>query len=294
MEAVAGVIIGLLLSLSLGGLFIWQRRRRQRKAARTLIHSPFTLVPDGAAAEKVPLPDVPNTDARSISTMRREFLQNELRAAKEQILNIEDSEVGSTVATPGSVSGRILRKFTRSTTLTEVGSSEVSQLKPTYASDNIPKHRISREGNANLDVKRCSESDGSTSIVHSPNPSPSYLRRNLLEETRALTTDPWSAQPMYCPGSIAVDLWAIDMRGSGGIDKLSNSVMEYTLRFYDPRDRSQPEIISYLDGAQISPEWGEIWPPNAASTARCSLRVDMKSSHVGKLAKIHEEPVEII
>ncbi|KAJ7629830.1 hypothetical protein B0H17DRAFT_1150445 [Mycena rosella] len=230
MKAVAGVIIGLLLSLSLGGLFIWQRRRRQRKAARTLIHSPFTLVPDGAAAEKVPLPDVPNTDARSISTMRREFLQNELRAAKEQILNIEDSEVGSTVATPGSVSGRILRKFTRSTTLTEVGSSEVSQLKPTYASDNIPKHRISREGNANLDVK-------------SPNPSPSYLRRNLLEETRALTTDPWSAQPMYCPGSIAVDLWAIDMRGSGGIDKLSNSVMEYTLRFYDPRDRSQPEII---------------------------------------------------
>ncbi|KAJ7445639.1 hypothetical protein FB451DRAFT_1189054 [Mycena latifolia] len=137
--AIAGILIGVLSLISLAGLCVWRRRLRQNVLARrTLAASPFILLPFSVVPPTPPLPSAPeNNDARSISasTVRQQFLQNEVRAAKEKMVDLEDLErrTWSTNATEASVPSRILRILSTrsaSTMRTAPGSSDlVAQLR---------------------------------------------------------------------------------------------------------------------------------------------------------------------
>ncbi|KAJ7433307.1 hypothetical protein B0H11DRAFT_2122412 [Mycena galericulata] len=128
--AIVGIVLGVCSILSLGILLlVWLRRRRnrRRKSFTSLISipSPASVTPypsNGNASD--------DSDAGNISTVRRQYLQNELRAAQEKMVDTEDVEghVDSTRTTRGSFpesKRRILRLLsTRSTTTTASGSTD--------------------------------------------------------------------------------------------------------------------------------------------------------------------------
>ncbi|KAJ7445635.1 hypothetical protein FB451DRAFT_1189050 [Mycena latifolia] len=138
-EAIAGIDIGIFALVSLTGLCVWRRRCRQHVLTRrTLAASPFILLPSDVAPPTPPLPSGPeNSGARSISasTVRQQFLQNELRAAQEKRVDLEDLEqrTWSTNATEASVPSRIMRMLSTrsaSTMRTVLGLSDlVAQLR---------------------------------------------------------------------------------------------------------------------------------------------------------------------
>lgn len=122
--AIIGIVLGtcfIIFSVAILLFLLRRRRRRQQKAEITATPFPVSS-PRTIASRNGNVPDT--SDTRSISTVRRQYLRNELRAAQEKIANIEDLETGtlSMRATQGSTAGRLLRLFsTRSASSTGSG-----------------------------------------------------------------------------------------------------------------------------------------------------------------------------
>ncbi|KAJ7445627.1 hypothetical protein FB451DRAFT_1292656 [Mycena latifolia] len=141
---IAGIAIGILFTILLAGLCVWRIRRRQQQAVfvqLTRAASPFTLLPSRRAAPAPPIPTIravpENSDARSISasTIRQQYLRNEVRAAQEKLVDLGDLDrrTWSTSATRASASSRLLRMLSTrsaSTTRTAPASPDlVAQLR---------------------------------------------------------------------------------------------------------------------------------------------------------------------
>ncbi|KAJ7445629.1 hypothetical protein FB451DRAFT_1189043 [Mycena latifolia] len=170
--AIAGIVIGILYLLSLAiGLCIWRRRRRQHVLAHPgLAASPFILLPSGTTT---PIPSrrivADNSDAR---TIRQEFLENELRAAQEKMVDVEDLERDTSVGETGTRDSRPRRimhfRSLRSTGATGSRASEdlVSELEAARTRNEAQEARI-RE----LEAHMSSEVD----LGLSAEPPPKYM-----------------------------------------------------------------------------------------------------------------------
>ncbi|KAJ7142527.1 hypothetical protein C8R44DRAFT_760777 [Mycena epipterygia] len=131
--AIVGIVLGVCsVILLLAILLVLLRRRRRRKQQADFAAIPF-LVSSPQTVASIPrnvnAPDI--SDTRCISTVRRQYLRNELRATQEKINNIEELETLSRRATRGSTTSRLLRLIsTRSTSSTKSGLRDVvSELK---------------------------------------------------------------------------------------------------------------------------------------------------------------------
>ncbi|KAJ7743235.1 hypothetical protein DFH07DRAFT_835680 [Mycena maculata] len=121
--AIVGIAIGICSIIALVSLLLWTRRRRQQH---------FTASPDPffSPAEVTSFPFnrsvADNSEARAVSEVRRQYLQNELRATQEKMGDMQDLERRtSTRTTLGPKRGRILRLLSmRSTSSTGSGPSD--------------------------------------------------------------------------------------------------------------------------------------------------------------------------
>ncbi|KAJ7438663.1 hypothetical protein B0H11DRAFT_2254476 [Mycena galericulata] len=113
--AVIGIILGTFSILSLAILLVWLRRRHQLRQQNTYANdmsastpNPYPVFfPDLSSAIPINHIDTTdNSDARSITKVRREYLRNELRAAQEKIIHIQNLERRPS-STRGA--GRIMR-----------------------------------------------------------------------------------------------------------------------------------------------------------------------------------------
>ncbi|KAJ6526791.1 hypothetical protein B0H19DRAFT_545339 [Mycena capillaripes] len=109
-----GAIIGILLAIcsiiALGALLFWfrRRRRRQKDSYVNIVPAPYPiLVADIATAIPSNNNSADNSDARRITKVRQQFLRNELRAAQENIVHIQNLERQTSSARGRA--GRILR-----------------------------------------------------------------------------------------------------------------------------------------------------------------------------------------
>ncbi|KAF8139388.1 hypothetical protein K438DRAFT_712966 [Mycena galopus ATCC 62051] len=78
--AIMGVIIAICLMLVVAALPVWlrRRRRRQKNSYTNIVPTPY------------PILSADNSDAQTIIKVRQQFLRNELRAAQEQIIQIQN------------------------------------------------------------------------------------------------------------------------------------------------------------------------------------------------------------
>ncbi|KAF8216821.1 hypothetical protein K438DRAFT_1797894 [Mycena galopus ATCC 62051] len=85
--AIIGVVLAVCLIISLAIFLCGRRRRRYASTARGV--SPFAVHTTHIQMKNDPTND---SDSQSVSTVRRWYLQNELRAAQEKIANIQQVE----------------------------------------------------------------------------------------------------------------------------------------------------------------------------------------------------------
>ncbi|KAJ7142505.1 hypothetical protein C8R44DRAFT_193244 [Mycena epipterygia] len=124
--AIIGIVLGTcFIVLSLAILLVLLRRRRRRQQQADFAANPYPVASSHTVASIPRNGNAPdNSDTRSITTVRRQYLRNELRAAQEKIVNIEESETRtiSMRATQSSTPGRLLRLIsTRSASSTGSG-----------------------------------------------------------------------------------------------------------------------------------------------------------------------------
>ncbi|KAJ7445833.1 hypothetical protein FB451DRAFT_1188906 [Mycena latifolia] len=172
-----------------------------------------------------------NSDARSISasTVRQQFLQHELRAAQEKMVDLEELErrTWSTNATEASVPSRILRMLSTrsaSTTRTLPGSSDlVAQLRER---NEAQAARI-RELEAQMNF------EWALGLSDDPSPGPLYEWFNLAPRC-------WSNSPFGWLHS----LWSVESLQNGSVDRPSprRSPLHYDLH-----------VLNYYSN-QISPQ----------------------------------------
>ncbi|KAJ7110941.1 hypothetical protein C8R44DRAFT_742716 [Mycena epipterygia] len=95
-EALIGIVIGICSMVSLAVFLLWLKRRRRQEpqeAYADVVTAPYPILfADIAAAIPSASNSADNSDARSITKVRQQYLRNELLAAQEKIIHIQNLE----------------------------------------------------------------------------------------------------------------------------------------------------------------------------------------------------------
>ncbi|KAJ7029858.1 hypothetical protein C8F04DRAFT_1264580 [Mycena alexandri] len=122
--ALIGIVLGISSMISLTIFLLWLNRRRRRKSQvvheheyANVVATPYPILFADIAAAIIPSTNssADNSDARSITKVRQQYLRNELRAAQEKIVHVQNSErrTSTSRATRGARAvGRSLWLFT--------------------------------------------------------------------------------------------------------------------------------------------------------------------------------------
>ncbi|KAJ7477939.1 hypothetical protein B0H11DRAFT_2281164 [Mycena galericulata] len=109
---IVGIVLGFCVITSLAVVLLWLRRRRHRRRQHEyadVLTTPYPILfPD--IATTIPSNMAENSDVRSVTKLRQQYLQNELRAAQEKITHIQNLEQRVSSAR-GSAPRRIIRLF---------------------------------------------------------------------------------------------------------------------------------------------------------------------------------------
>lgn len=109
--SIIGIVIAICSIITLGALLIWLRRhrRRHKDPYMDIAATPYPIQFAGISAA-IPFNNHRATEdscARSITKVRQQFLRNELRAAQENIIHIQNLE--RQASSRGGRAGRVLR-----------------------------------------------------------------------------------------------------------------------------------------------------------------------------------------
>ncbi|KAJ7477966.1 hypothetical protein B0H11DRAFT_1285061 [Mycena galericulata] len=110
---IVGIVLGFCVITSLAVLLLWLRRRRHRRRQQhkyaDLLTTPYPILrPD--IATTIPSNSAENSDVHSVTKLRQQYLQNELRATQEKVTRIQNMERRVSSAR-GSAPRRIIRLF---------------------------------------------------------------------------------------------------------------------------------------------------------------------------------------
>ncbi|KAJ7200333.1 hypothetical protein GGX14DRAFT_572095 [Mycena pura] len=107
--ALIGIIIGVCLMACLAVFLLCLKRRRRREPQEAYTNDSTTPYPILFADIATAIPLASNSEARSVTKIRQQYLRNELRATQEKIIHIQTQSLAS--STQGTRVGRLLQAF---------------------------------------------------------------------------------------------------------------------------------------------------------------------------------------